>query len=97
MDLRIAPVAVTALVSGSDIYKIEMKVAAVPGTRWRTICKDCAGAIDSVVELLQGKLPQSVMARTCQPKAGLFPSQYPISAMPCRHLAGRRPVASRKS
>ncbi len=73
VDLRIAPGAVTALVSGSDIYEVEMKVAAVPPTRWRAICKDCAGAIDSVVELLQGKLSTSVMARMCQAKTGLCP------------------------
>jgi uncharacterized Zn finger protein len=78
VDLRIAPGAVTALVSGSDLYEVEMTVAAVPATRWRTICKDCAGAIDSVVELLQGNLSQSVMARMCQPKTGLFPSPTEI-------------------
>lgn len=95
VDLRITPGAVTALVSGSDIYEIEMKVAAVPATRWRTICKDCAGAIDSVVDLLQGKLSQSVMARMCQPKAGLFPSPKEITfacscpdwASMCKHIA----------
>src|SRR2546429_3821207 len=49
VDLRIAPGSVTALVSGSEIYEIKMHVAAVPAATWRAICKDCAGAIDSVV------------------------------------------------
>ncbi len=95
VDLRIAPGAVTALVSGSDIYEVEMKVAAVPATLWRAICKDCAGAIDSVVELLQGKLSQGVMARMCQVKTGLFPSPKEITfscscpdwASMCKHIA----------
>lgn len=95
VDLRIAPGAVTALVSGSGLYEVEMTVAAVPATRWRTICKDCAGAIDSVVELLQGKLSQSVMARMCQPKTGLFPAPKEITfacscpdwASMCKHVA----------
>ncbi len=95
VDLRIAPGAVTALVSGSDIYEVEMKVAAVPPTRWRAICKDCAGAIDSVVELLQGKLSQGVMARMCQVETGLFPSPQEITfscscpdwASMCKHIA----------
>jgi uncharacterized Zn finger protein len=95
VDLRIQPGTVTALVSGSNLYEIEMKVAAVPATRWRTICKDCAGAIDSVVELLQGKLSQSVMARMCQPTTGLFPSPKEITfscscpdwASMCKHIA----------
>src|SRR5712692_454646 len=79
VDLRIAAGAVTALVSGSDIYEIKMKVTAVPAPRWRAICRDCAGAIDSVVELLQGTLSTSVMARMCQPKTGLFPSPKEIT------------------
>ena len=95
VDLRIASGAVTALVSGSDIYEVEMKVAALPRARWRAICHDCAGAIDSVVELLQGKLSKSVMARMCQPKTGLFPSPREITftcscpdwASMCKHIA----------
>jgi uncharacterized Zn finger protein len=95
VDLRIAPGTVTALVSGSDIYEIQMKVAAVPAARWRAICRDCAGAIDSVVELLQGTLSTSVMTRMCQPKTGLFPSPKEIAfacscpdwASMCKHVA----------
>src|SRR5436189_3961979 len=54
VDLRITPGAVTALVSGSELYDIEVKVVAVPKARWTAVCRDCAGAIDSLVELLQG-------------------------------------------
>src|SRR6266852_1612353 len=35
VHLQIAPGTVTALVSGSDVYEIKMKVAAVPAARWR--------------------------------------------------------------
>jgi uncharacterized Zn finger protein len=95
VDLRIAPGQVTALVSGSEIYEIEVKVAAVTPVRWRAMCKDCAGAIDSVVELLQGKLSKGVMARMCQPKTGLFPAPKEITfacscpdwASMCKHIA----------
>src|SRR5256884_1956302 len=52
VDLRITPGAVTALVSGSELYDIEVKVVAVPKARWTAVCRDCAGAIDSLVELL---------------------------------------------
>src|SRR2546428_11970381 len=62
VDLQIAPGAVTALVSGTDIYRIQVKVAAVPTPRWRAVCKDCAGAIDSLVELLQGRFSHGVIA-----------------------------------
>src|SRR5262249_9466618 len=67
----------------------------VPAARWRAICKDCAGAINSVIELLQGRLADSVMARMCEPKTGLFPSpreiafdcSCPDSASMCKHVA----------
>jgi uncharacterized Zn finger protein len=95
LDLQLAPGVVTALVSGSALYTVHVKVAAVPKTRWRAICRDCAGAIDSVIELLQGRLSKGVMARVCQEKTGLFPSpaelafecSCPDYASMCKHVA----------
>jgi uncharacterized Zn finger protein len=95
VDLQIAPGAVTAMVSGSDLYRIEVKVTAVPKARWTAVCRDCAGAIDSLVELLQGRFSQGVMTRICQEKTGLFPSRAEISftcscpdwASMCKHVA----------
>ena len=95
VDLQIASGAVTALVSGSDLYRIQVKVAAVPKARWRAVCRDCAGAIDSLVELLQGRFSQGVMARICHEKTGLFPSPAEITftcscpdwASMCKHVA----------
>src|SRR5438093_6376190 len=55
VDLQIAPGRIGAMVSGSDLYRIEVKVAAVTTARWTAICRDCAGAIDPLVELLQGR------------------------------------------
>jgi uncharacterized Zn finger protein len=95
IDLQMASGTVTALVSGSDIYDVRVDVAAVPRARWRAICRDCTGAIDSLVELLQGRLSTSVMARICEPKTGLFPAPKEISfrcscpdwAWMCKHVA----------
>ena len=95
IDLQIASGTVTALVSGSDVYDVRVDVAAVPKARWRAICRDCTGAIDSLVELLQGRLSTSVMARICQTKTGLFPAPKEISfqcscpdwAWMCKHVA----------
>ena len=95
VDLQIAPGAVKAMVSGSDLYRIEVKVAAVPKARWRAVCSDCAGAIDSLVELLQGRFSKGVMARICREKTGLFPSPSEIAfscSCPdwdsmCKHVA----------
>src|SRR5450432_937172 len=95
LDLQIAAGAVRAMVSGSDLYHIEVKVAAVPKARWTAVCGDCAGAIDSLVELLQGRFSQGVMTRICHEKTGLFPSPAEITftcscpdwASMCKHVA----------
>src|SRR5439155_12246580 len=55
IDLQIAPGTIHALVSGSEIYKVAVKITPVTKARWKSICSDCSGAIDSLVELLQGR------------------------------------------
>src|SRR5580693_6809428 len=74
IDLQIAPGVITAMVSGSSIYKVKVKVTPVAKARWQSICTDCAGAIDSLIELLQGRFSKGVMERVCRQKTGLFPS-----------------------
>src|SRR5438093_9792437 len=43
IDLQITPGAVQALVSGSSLYRIEVKIAALASNRWSAVCADCAG------------------------------------------------------
>ncbi|MEK7404781.1 MAG: SWIM zinc finger family protein [Acidobacteriota bacterium] len=95
VDLQITPGAIDAYVSGSELYKVALKVAPVAKARWKSICNDCAGAIDSLVELLQGRLSKGVMERICRQKHGLFPSPAEIQlscscpdwASMCKHVA----------
>ena len=95
VDLQIASGEIHARVSGSSIYKVEVKVTPVSKARWRAICRDCAGAIDSLVELLQGRFSKGVMERICRQKTGLFPSPGEIQlscscpdwASMCKHVA----------
>src|SRR5882762_2217278 len=75
IDLQIAPGEIKALVSGSEIYKVKVTVAPVAKARWESICKDCAGAIDCLIELLQGRFSKGVMERVCRQKTGLFPDR----------------------
>ena len=94
-DLQITPGQVVARVSGSSIYRTSITVQPVPGAKWRQICADCAGGIDSVVELLRGRLAKSVMDRLCRQDDGLFPAprdirfdcSCPDSAVMCKHVA----------
>jgi uncharacterized Zn finger protein len=89
VDLQIAPGTIQAYVSGSELYRVSLKVAPVAKARWKSICKDCAGAIDSLVELLQGRLSKGVMERICRESQGLFPSPAEIQlACSCPDWAG---------
>jgi uncharacterized Zn finger protein len=95
VDLQVAAGEASAIVSGSELYKVAVKVAPVPKARWASICGDCAGAIDSLVELLQGRFSKGVMERICQQKTGLFPASTEIEfscscpdwASMCKHVA----------
>jgi uncharacterized Zn finger protein len=95
VDLQIEAGEITAFVSGTDIYRVTVQVTPVSKPRWQSICKDCAGAIDSLVELLQGRFSKGVMERVCRQKTGLFPSpreiqfrcSCPDSAGMCKHIA----------
>ncbi len=95
VDLQIAASQITALVCGSEIYEIKVEILPVAKPRWKSICEDCAGSIDSLVELLQGRLSRGVMERISQQQTGLFPSPKEIKlscscpdwADMCKHVA----------
>lgn len=94
VDLQISPGTVKALVSGSSLYKVELSITALAGAKWKSICEDCSGGIDSLVELLQGRFSKGVMQRMCKQNDGLFPSpreiqltcSCPDSAYMCKHI-----------
>ena len=95
IDLQIGKGSVTALVSGSDLYEIDITIKPVGKERWQAICRDCSGTIDSLVELLQGRLDRAVMERICHEGTGLFPGPKEIKlscscpdwAGMCKHVA----------
>src|SRR5208282_3080055 len=77
------------------LYTVNVTVVAIPPKQWQAISADCAGSIDSLVELLQGRLSNAVMERICRPKSGLFPAPREIQfscscpdwASMCKHVA----------
>jgi uncharacterized Zn finger protein len=95
LDLQISKGKVEAMVAGSSLYKIKITIAPVTPARWKAICRDCAGAVDSLVELLQGRLSKAVMERVCREGDGLFPMPGEIKlscscpdwADMCKHVA----------
>jgi len=95
IDLNIGAGEISAQVMGSDLYRIKVNITAVPKKQWQAIGTDCAGSIDSLVELLQGRLSKGVMERICRPGTGLFPAPKEITfdcscpdwAGMCKHIA----------
>jgi uncharacterized Zn finger protein len=95
VDLQIAPREVKATVSGSSLYTVTVSIGEVPKKQWASICADCAGGIDSLVELLQGRFSKGVMERICRQGVGLFPKpseirfacSCPDYASMCKHVA----------
>jgi len=95
VDLQITAGKIHAQVMGSSLYTVKIDVAACPTQHWRALSADCASSIDSMVELLQGKLSSAVMERICKPGTGLFPSLTDIHfdcncldwASMCKHVA----------
>jgi uncharacterized Zn finger protein len=95
VHLEVGQGKVTARVSGSSLYKIEIKIKPLAPSLWKSIQTECAGKIDSLIELLQGKLSSSVMQIVTRPERGLFPTPREIEldcscpdwADLCKHVA----------
>src|SRR4051812_38619004 len=89
VDLQIGPGKVTALVSGSELYRVTIKIKPLPAATWKAVKAECAGQIGSLVELLQGKLSKSVMEVVTRKDGGLFPKPKEIDmACSCPDYAG---------
>src|SRR5207245_7766421 len=95
VDLQIAQGKVMARVAGSELYKIEIKIKPLAPKLWKSIQTECAGKIDSLMELLQGRLSAGVMEIVTRPERGLFPTPREIDldcscpdwADLCKHVA----------
>ncbi|MFH2009173.1 MAG: hypothetical protein ABI333_21470 [bacterium] len=95
IDLQIEAGRVRALVSGTDLYNVDIKIKPLPKKKWTEIKGQCAGQIDSLVELLQGSLSKGVMGIVTRKGEGLFPSPREITlgcscpdwATMCKHVA----------
>ena len=95
VDLKIGQGKVSAQVSGSELYRIEINIKPLAASLWKSIQAECAGKIDSLIELLQGKLSSAVMQIVTRRERGLFPTPKEIDldcscpdwAGLCKHLA----------
>ncbi len=94
-DLQIERGRVTAMVCGSELYRIKIAIKPLAPQSWATVKRQCAGQIGSLIELLQGRLSESVMEIITRPDGGLFPKPGEIEldcscpdwADMCKHVA----------
>lgn len=93
--LAISKGKVEAIVSGSELYKININITPLPANKWKTVRKQCAGQIGSMLELLQGHFSDNVMGIVTDQNKGLFPNPSDIKlacdcpdwAEMCKHIA----------
>ncbi len=95
LDLQIEKGTITAMVSGTSLYRIKIEISTIQAKLWNEIKSECAQSIHSIMDLLRGKLSDSVMICLTAPKTGMFPQpkeiklrcSCPDSAGLCKHLA----------
>ena len=93
--LDIRPGRIEAIVSGSELYDIVIRIKELQAATWVSIKDKCSGHIGSMLELLQGKLSDQVMAIVTDRHHGLFPQPGEITldcscpdwAGMCKHVA----------
>jgi uncharacterized Zn finger protein len=97
LDLNVQPGRITAVVAGSrpKPYDVEIKIKSLPAAHWGQIKTQCAGHVGSLIELLEGRLPERVMQIITHKEQGLFPKPAQIEmscscpdwATMCKHVA----------
>ena len=86
---------VDAMVVGSDLYHVVVRIRKLGQVAWKAIRAECAGRVGSVLELLQGRLSDHVLRVVTDPDRGLFPKPGEITltcdcpdwAVMCKHAA----------
>jgi len=95
IDLQITGGHVIAVVSGSEIYQVEIEIRPLGKSDWARIKKECSRSIFSLMDLLQGRFSQGVMERLTRQYEGLIPTPKEITmrctcpdwAVVCKHAA----------
>jgi uncharacterized Zn finger protein len=93
--LAIQPGRIHARVMGSDAYEQDIVIAPCKPATWKRVRRRCAGAIGSLIELLEGRISSEVMGEMTAERDGLLPNlrQVKLSctcpdwAKLCKHLA----------
>ena len=97
IDLQINQGEVIAQVQGSQSqpYKITIKIKTINKNTWKNISNECAGKLESLQELIEGRFPKALEELFAMKGYGLFPSpeeidfdcSCPDGAYMCKHVA----------
>ena len=97
LDLQIRPGQVKALVQGTRLkpYTVIIQIREITKNLWQKMKAACAGKLDSLPELLDGKFPKALGEIFTAQGEGLFPSPQDIEfncscpdwAYMCKHVA----------
>jgi uncharacterized Zn finger protein len=86
---------VKAMVYGSELYELTIRIDKLDTEKWGAVKARCQGKIGSLIELLQGKISDEIMRVVTDPENGLFPAPKEIHfncncpdwADMCKHVA----------
>ena len=95
VDLQVNQGKITGLVSGSSLYKISIVIDSLSAIAWQKLCQACSQEVVSLLDLMRGRLSDTVIMRLTDPKDGLFPKpkeikvacSCPDDARMCKHIA----------
>lgn len=94
-NLEIEPGLVSAIVAGSSLYEVAVRITPLLKPDWERLKEDCAGQVGSLLDLLGGRLGDGVLRAITDPHRGLFPQSKeirfsctcPDHAEMCKHVA----------
>ncbi len=88
---------IEALVQGGERhpYEVTVHIKALPKDTWTALVDSCAGQIDSLAELIEGRFPKALSELFTAKGSGLFPTPQeirmscscPDGAHMCKHVA----------
>lgn len=95
VHLAIEPGLAAAHVSGSRMYETQVRVSPLARKHWKSLVASHSSQVSSLVDLLQGRLPASLLSALADRASGLFPHpkqmefdcSCPDWASMCKHVA----------
>lgn len=95
LDVRVAPGRAEALVSADKLYEVELRLSPPEEEQVEHLATLCAGKIDTLLSLLEGRVDEALLQQLCDPENGLLPDardwhiscSCPDWSEPCPHAA----------